>query len=158
MAWTAEQVEKLRGYVLAGYSGGQIAKQLQREFPGCGYTRCAVRAKVDRLGLVLKGAASPAQRLARRASDTAREALRRVMRQPAQEPRAPMAIVSADVTHFPGAVLFDAAQYGQCRFILNDPRAGAIVCGAAADGIYCDAHRALCSAGKPEEKKRKCAA
>jgi len=136
--WTAERIEQLRNYVVAGLTCSQIAAEI-------GVSRNAVIGKIHRLGLASgRAAATPARRCPPRARrprlPTQRQMLRLVYDQ---------ARLSDDAAPDCGPVdsaepcsLLDLAQ-GKCRWPISDPgNADFAFCGneAVAGFSYCVGH------------------
>lgn len=154
--YSAAELARLIALAKLGWSAGRIAKAMTAEF-GTARTASAIVGKAHRENIQIGGASTAPNKhqalsVAARNASKARGARKGgqpswfAAQSAAVRAHAPRAAV--DLSAHPHALAFLDAKYGQCRYILNDPRAGAICCGAPADGAYCDTHRALCSAGK----------
>lgn len=63
-SWTPERIDKLTALHGKGFSRSQIAAEMNRAFPGADYSRSAIGAKLDRLGISLgDGARAETNRL-----------------------------------------------------------------------------------------------
>jgi GcrA cell cycle regulator len=150
--WSAERVEQLRNFVVAGLTCSQIAAEI-------GVTRNAVIGKIHRLGLSPgRPAAAPGRACPPRTRRPRLSSQRRLLR--LIETQAPAADANAP---FASAAPIESAQrcsflelgHGRCRWPVGDPAAADFAfCGnATATGFsYCAGHARM--AYRPAARRR----
>jgi len=136
--WTKERVELLTGYLQAGYTCMQIARQI-------GVTRNAVIGKLNRLGLsrparpTARTEAAENPRVPRPRAITQRQILRAVH---AETPRVVAAVPAPTVVSIERCTLLELDR-GKCRWPVSEPDAkDFLFCGnAVVAGLsYCSGH------------------